>query len=137
MISNDDVSPENPPLTKEHLEQLLAPYQSQFQREYLAAWLEEDDDPLLEVAKEYERHCHFYDLSVCTSISPRSGEPIPSNSEEWRLINRHALEEKRRLMHLYHLTGEQFHQALVRFNKRFPYIKTNYEEEKERMNGTP
>lgn len=129
-MQGDESSLENPALTKEHLEQLLAPYQQQFQREYLAAWLEEDDDPLLEVAEEYERHCHFYDLSVCTSTSPRSGEPIPSNNQEWALINRHALEEKRRLMRLYNLTGEQFHQALVRYNKRFPYIKTNYEEER-------
>ena len=128
MTPNDNQSLENPVFTKEQLEQLLARSDRQFQREYLGTFLEEEEDPLLEVAETYFRHCWSYDLKVCTAR--RDGEPVPANNEEWILINRHALEEKRRLMHLYNLTGKQFHQALVRYNKRFPYIKTNYEEER-------
>lgn len=44
----------------------------------------------IELASHYFRRCDAYDRSVCTGRHYQIGEPMPANSDEARLIGKHA-----------------------------------------------
>ena len=60
-------------------------------------WLQVDTEEirLREIAKQYHDRCDLYDRSVCTGISPRSGEAIPVTGEERSMVNAHARQRHR------------------------------------------
>lgn len=66
--------------------------QSRFRNEMYGSWLVETEPErkLRELAESYHVNCNAYDKRVCSGISPRTGEAMPMDADEMRLINRHA-----------------------------------------------
>ena len=72
------------------------------------------DESLDELAREYFQRCDAYDASVCSAVSPRSGEPIPANSREAALINQHAMQVRRELSQRGLFSLADLQQAIIR-----------------------
>ncbi len=95
---------------------------SDVRREMYGEWTTEsvEDQALRQLAEEYHASCDAYDRCVCSGISPRTGEAMPVNPEEYGLINRHAREVRRDLMERANaqgLTEEQVSDAIRRYCK--------------------
>ncbi len=62
-------------------------------RELYGTWLAEtaEDKALRELAEQYHERCEAYDRTVCTGISPRTGETMPTDMYQLRSINANAL----------------------------------------------
>ena len=91
-------------------------------REMYGEWLAESDEEkaLRELAETYHTLCNVYDDSVCSGISPWTGEIMPINPLEASLINIHAREVRKRLMITAYEKGiseEQMSDAIKRYCK--------------------
>ncbi|SRR5260221_3522369 len=84
------------PFTREDLEKCREIFKQHrlTRSELYGDWLAEtaEDKALRELAEQYHEQCEAYDRTVCTGISPRTGDAMPLTHNEMRLINRHALE---------------------------------------------
>src|SRR5260221_2167606 len=56
-------------------------------------WLSEtaEDKALRELAEQYHTRCEAYDRTICTGISPMTGDAMPVTTYEFRSINDNAL----------------------------------------------
>jgi hypothetical protein len=93
---------------------------SAFTRGYLADFAQptEEQRQMEEMAEAYFTRCNYYDATVCSGISPRSGEPIPFTARELGLVNQHASRVRKALMQVYDVSEQQFHKAIVDYNRR-------------------
>jgi hypothetical protein len=73
-----------------------------------------------ELAREYFQRCDAYDARICTAVSPRTGEPIPANSQEAALINRHALAVRHELSQRGVFSNADFQRAIIRVGHERP-----------------
>jgi len=71
------------------------------------------------IAEQYFHEVDKYDTMVCTVKSPLSGQPIPADIEEDRMIFRHANNVRSRLKRQYCLTDSEFQEAIKLYHKRW------------------
>lgn len=77
----------------------------------------EEEIELRKIAEEYHTRCDAYDRSVCSGISPRSGEPMPVDGYELGLVNRHAHKVLDELARKNPYSIEQIHKAIQDYSK--------------------
>ena len=49
-----------------------------------------EEKALRELAEQYHTRCDAYDRTICTGISPRTGEAMPVDAYQFRSINANA-----------------------------------------------
>ena len=71
-----------------------------FQRDLTRFWREESDRErrLRQLGERYHRECDAYDARVCTGRSPRTGEPVPVDPNEYSMSSRHAPQVRRAVL---------------------------------------
>ncbi len=81
-------------LTQAKLQELFNQFDISRQRLLYGEWRvsTEQERKLRELAETYHTGCEAYDKRVCSGTSPRTGEAMPMDNDEMRLINRHALQ---------------------------------------------
>lgn len=67
-------------------------YFKTYANEMYGEWLQptEREVQLQSLAEQYHTRCEAYDVGVCSGISPRTGDAMPTNGHESALINRNA-----------------------------------------------
>lgn len=55
-------------------------------------------DPSIWYGQEYHRQCDEFDAEVCTGKSPTTGEPIPADAVQARLVSRNSREVREQLL---------------------------------------
>ena len=79
------------PLTEEQWAHAVDWHRKRIGRYVMGAWEESKEDKALrELAEQYHTRCDAYDRTVCTGISPRTGEAMPVDLYQYRSINANA-----------------------------------------------
>ncbi len=83
------------PFTKEDFDKCMEIFKQHrlTRSELYGTWLAEtaEEKALRELAKQYHERCEVFDRTICTGISPRTGDAMPVTTYEFRSINDNAL----------------------------------------------
>lgn len=93
---------------------------SDYARLFLGEFNQEQETPLDDLAREYYKRTEAYDRTVCTGPIEH-GSIMPATSEEFRIINRHAIAVHRELRQRAEMQGyssTQLHQAMRKYAAR-------------------
>ena len=89
-------------MSKDYLEvkDLAKILQSERKSMLYGEWLgpTEEELKLQELAKQYHNLCNSFDCTVCTGISPRTGDAMPVNGYELASVNKNAREVREDIM---------------------------------------